>query len=261
MLGLFPSSVLTRGSGHPHTSFSEFQWEVKVAITRGTSLYVRGIWLSPHRACWSWHEHTLFGGVGEGLLGALLWIFQDFSQGSLSWKTVRKIGKLSEIWPCLTIGASPSSLQKSKYWMQRGSFLVGFSSNLTDSKKIIWKHWVVFVLSAEVYSSKIKGFDHNVVYHLGFRRPSLGRNYLLASMTFWGWLFWITVTLQGEVRIHTLTWLSSIIPIPALRGAEELQFSRDAFSEIPYGMKCKEVWSQGVLGLHLAPLLDLENVI
>lgn len=41
MLGLFPSSVLTRVSGHPHTSFPEFQWEVKVEITCGTSLYVK----------------------------------------------------------------------------------------------------------------------------------------------------------------------------------------------------------------------------
>ena len=71
MLALFPSSALTRVSGHPHTSF-----------------HARGIWLSPLPAYWSWHEHTFFfwqvGGLcGRDLLGVSLWTFQYFSQGSL----------------------------------------------------------------------------------------------------------------------------------------------------------------------------------
>ena len=50
-------------------------------------------------------------------------------------------------------------------------------------------------------------------------------------------------------------------PNTSSHGAEELQFTGDASSEIPQGMKCKEVWSHEVLGLGLAPLLDLENVL
>ena len=43
--------------------------------------------------------------------------------------------------------------------------------------------------------------------------------------------------------------------------AHHIRSTGDISSEIPQGMKCKEVWSHGVLGLGLAPLLDLENVI
>lgn len=87
MLALFPSSALTRVSGHPHTSFPEFQQEVKVKMTCGTSFHARGIWLYPLPAYWSWHEHMFYlagGGLcGRDLLGVSLWIFQYFSQGSL----------------------------------------------------------------------------------------------------------------------------------------------------------------------------------
>ena len=88
MLALFPSSALGRVSGHPHTTFPEFQQEVKVKMTCGTSFHARGIWLSPHPAYCSWHEHTFFFLAGVGVcgrdpLGVSLWTFQDFSQGSL----------------------------------------------------------------------------------------------------------------------------------------------------------------------------------
>ena len=88
MLALFPSSALTKVSGHPHTSFPEFQQEVKVKMTCGTSFHARGIWLSPLPAYWSWHEHTFFlagdGALcGRELLRVSLWTFQYFSQGSL----------------------------------------------------------------------------------------------------------------------------------------------------------------------------------
>lgn len=74
-------------------------------------------------------------------------------------------------------------------------------------------------------------------------------------------LFSITVTPQGEGEIRTWTWIESIIPIPAPTGAEEFRFTRDTVSEIPHGMECMGVWNHGALGLGLAPLLDLENVI
>lgn len=53
---------------------------------------------------------------------------------------------------------------------------MGFSSNLTESKKIIWKHGVAFLLLAEVYSSKIEGYDDKEGLSLGFRSRSLGSN-------------------------------------------------------------------------------------
>ena len=71
--------------------------------------------------------------------------------------------------------------------MQRGcSGLISpmLFKQFTVSKTIIWKHWVAFVLPVEVDSFKIKGCDAKVGDHLGFRSPCLGRNYLLASVTF-----------------------------------------------------------------------------
>ena len=81
MLALFPSSALTRVSGHPHTSFPEFQQEVKVKMTCGTSFHARGIWLSPLPAYWSWHEHTFFFLAGGGAVweGPSWSVLMDFS--------------------------------------------------------------------------------------------------------------------------------------------------------------------------------------
>ena len=72
MLALFPSSALGRVSGHPHTTFPEFQQEVKVKMTCGTSFHARGIWLSPHPAYCSWHEHTFIFWQGWGCVGGTL---------------------------------------------------------------------------------------------------------------------------------------------------------------------------------------------
>lgn len=80
MLALFPSSALGRVSGHPHTTFPEFQQEVKVKMTCGTSFHARGIWLSPHPAYCSWHEHTFFFGRGGGVWEGPSWsVLMDFS--------------------------------------------------------------------------------------------------------------------------------------------------------------------------------------
>lgn len=110
MPGLSPASVPKKSKGSLSQSFPGFQQEVKAEIIHDTSLYDRGIWLSPHPAWWPWCAHTLFwGGRLEGvLLGVPLWIFQDFFQGSLAWRTARKIGKPSETFPCQLSGHPPA---------------------------------------------------------------------------------------------------------------------------------------------------------
>lgn len=70
MPGLSPASVPKKSKGSLSQSFPGFQQEVKAEIIHGTSLYDRGIWLSPHPAWWPWCAHTLFGGAGEAGRGS-----------------------------------------------------------------------------------------------------------------------------------------------------------------------------------------------
>lgn len=100
MPGLFPNSVL-KSKWSPLCQFSRLSagggsqsWYQSLCVTR--QLTVTFLLLL------AWRKHTLFGGRGGVLLGAPLWIFQDFSQGPLGWRAARTTGKPSETFPRLT---------------------------------------------------------------------------------------------------------------------------------------------------------------